>query len=125
APGATPRAITFDVSGVNNIGRDGKGNLILSVAGSTAILRRPVIYQLADGGDRHEIEGRYVIKGNRVSFKVKKFDARRPLIIDPVLSYSTFFGPSADALAIAVDASGYASITVRAASGIFPTRAGC
>ena len=46
------------------------------------------------------------------------------LVIDPVLSYSTYFGPSADALAIAVDASGNAYITGRATSGIFPTTPG-
>ncbi len=124
AAGANPRVIKFEVSGANKIERVGEGNLILSVAGTTAMLRRPVVYQLADGGGRHEIEGRYVVKGTRVSFKVKKFDARRPLVIDPVLSYSTFFGPSADALAIAVDASGNAYITGRATSGIFPTTPG-
>jgi len=45
-------------------------------------------------------------------------------VIDPVLSYSTYFGPSAEAFAIAIDSSGNAYLTGRANSGLFPTTAG-
>lgn len=124
APGADPSAVRFEILGAKKIQTDTQGNLILSVAGSTVTMHKPVVYQLEDGGDRHEIESRYEVKKNRVSFKVKKFDSTKPLVIDPILSYSTFFGPSADALAIAVDSSGNAYITGRATAGNFPVTSG-
>jgi hypothetical protein len=52
------------------------------------------VYQEAQG-KRTEVEGRYVLRGkNRVGFRVASYDAHQPLIIDPVLSYSTYLGGS-------------------------------
>jgi hypothetical protein len=74
---------------------------------------RPVIYQEVDGV-KQEIAGHYVLKGrHEVGFKVAQYDKSRPLIIDPVLAYSTFVGGnnSDQSDAIAVDADGNAYIT--------------
>ena len=46
-------------------------------------------------GVRQEVAGRYVMKGTRqVGFRVAAYDPSRPLIIDPVLVYSTYLGGS-------------------------------
>jgi hypothetical protein len=60
---------------------------------------------------RHSLEGRYVLKGeNGIGFEVASYDHSRPLIIDPVLIYSSYLGGSADdrATGIAVDSAGNA-----------------
>jgi hypothetical protein len=60
---------------------------------------------------------------NQVSFRVTGYDSRRRLVIDPVLSYSTYLGGSGYDLAqgIAVDAAGNAYITGDTVSSDFPT----
>jgi hypothetical protein len=89
-------------------------------------LRKPAIYQLSDNGGRREVNGNYVIKGKEIRFKVGAFDARRALIIDPILSYSTLLGGGNNdyAYGIAVDASGSSYIAGRNVSGGFPTTPG-
>ena len=54
----------------------------------------PVIYQDIDG-TRREIGGGYEMKrGQQIGFQVAAYDKTRPLVIDPVLSYSTYLGGS-------------------------------
>jgi Arc/MetJ-type ribon-helix-helix transcriptional regulator len=58
-----------------------------------------------------------------VSFKLGKYDRRRPLILDSVLAYSTYLGGSAfdEGHGIAVDSAGNAYVTVFTFSTNFPT----
>ena len=52
----------------------------------------PVSYQRI-GGERVEVESRYVLKGDGAyGFAVGAYDPRYPLVIDPGLAYSTFLG---------------------------------
>ncbi len=126
APGASLRAIKFQFEGAERISLDDAGNLHLAVEQDEVTLRKPVIYQLSDQGDRREVKGAYVLKGREVGFKVKAFDRRKPLIIDPVLSYSTLLGGGGHEYAsgIAVDSSGNAYVTGISSSGGFPTTPG-
>ena len=124
APHADPRVVKFNLEGAQHLRIDGTGDLVITVDHSEVRLRKPLIYQITDQGEQNEVSGSYALKGSEVSFKVKNYDARKALIIDPVLSYSTYFGPAANALAITVDASGNAYLTGSATSAIFPTTAG-
>jgi hypothetical protein len=75
-------------------------------------------------GTKREIRSHYVIKPNHeVGVRVASYDHGRPLIIDPVLAYSTYLGGSTDdyALDIAVDSAGNAYVTGGTASTDFPT----
>ncbi len=118
-PGADPKAIRFAVEGDAGHRLDAEGNLILDEKGDLR-LNRPMIYQ-AGTGSRTEIAGGYVLFGNRdVGFRLDNYDPRLPLVIDPVLSYSTFLGGSmAHGYAIAVDSSGNAYVSGEAGTG-FP-----
>jgi Beta-propeller repeat/Abnormal spindle-like microcephaly-assoc'd, ASPM-SPD-2-Hydin len=96
SPGADPRQVRFKIDGAERLGLSRSGGLVLHSEAGDVLWRKPVIYQEADGGKRF-IAGRYRIhSGREVGFQVGDYDRRKPLIIDPVLSYSTFFGGSLD-----------------------------
>ena len=72
---------------------------------------------------RHYLDGRYVLMaGNQVSFQVGAFDKAEPLIIDPVLTYSSYLGGSNidEGDGIAVDGMGNAYLTGLTSSPNFP-----
>jgi len=125
APGADPRAIAFDVRGARSLGVDADGQLDIRTAGGRLVQRKPAIYQTIDGR-RVSVDGGYVVHGTRVGFRVARYDRRRPLVIDPVLSYSTYLGGGDhdEAYAIAVDAGGHAYVTGFTYSSDFPSSAG-
>jgi hypothetical protein len=123
APGANPRVIAMHFDGVDKISINPQGELILSLAGGKIRQPKPVIYQTVDGV-RKEIAGGYqLVDTHTVAFAVGQYDHSQPLIIDPVLSYSTYFGGSAGdtAYAVALDASGNVYITGQTFSKEFST----
>src|SRR5229473_2058258 len=124
APSADPRTIRLAIAGAKKLELGPSGDLVLSTAAGEVRLHKPIVYQQA-GGIREEIAGRYVLRGKcQIGFEVATYDASKPLIIDPVLSYSTYLGGSAgdSGNAIAVDASGNAYVTGETSSTNFPTK---
>ena len=91
SPGADPGKITMRFDGADKVEIDGQGDLIMEIQGTQVRWRKPVAYQETAAG-RNEIPSRYVLKGQLVSFEVGSYDRTRPLVIDPVLVYSTFLG---------------------------------
>lgn len=92
---------------------DRRGDLVAGRGAAALRQLRPAIYQQAGSG-RTAISGRYVLDGkDTVRFQVGSYDTHRPLVIDPVLVYSTYLGGSGNDVAngIAVDAAGNAYIT--------------
>jgi hypothetical protein len=144
-PGADSRQITlaFQSSAaksgsMSELRIDRKGDLVVVGGGSEVRFRRPVVYQptivntelTRDERRRvtgnHFVDGEYVLKDGRVMFKVAAYDQSKPLVIDPILVYSTYVGGSGwdHGYAIAVDSSGDAYLTGRTGSLQFPTTAG-
>jgi photosystem II stability/assembly factor-like uncharacterized protein len=126
AAGVDPNVIRFRIEGANRIMLAKSGDLQLLLNDGTVTLHKPGIYQLAGDGNRREVKGEYLIKGNEIGFKVKAFDSRKPLIIDPVLSYSTLLGSGGNeyAYGVAVDSSGNAYVTGTTDVSVFPTTPG-
>jgi len=120
--GANPKLIRFSVEGADNIRLDKSGKLLLGEVS----LNKPVIYQVDENGNRREVKGGYVVNGNEVRFKLDRFDSSKPLVIDPVLTYSTLLGSGFNDVAnsIAVDSQGSAYVTGVTESTIFPTTPG-
>jgi hypothetical protein len=122
APGADPKAIALKIKGAQKLAIDSRGDLILHIPEGETKFQKPVIYQMA-GTERREIAGNYSLAaGNHVRFAVAKYDRSLPLVIDPLLTYSTFLGGSGDesGLGIAVDANGDAFIAGSTTSTDFP-----
>jgi hypothetical protein len=115
--------IQLTVQGADSVGTDGQGNLVLATPVGNLTEHAPVIYQDVNGVQQ-AVSGQFVVEGgNQVGFQVGAYDASQPLVIDPVLGYSTYFGGSGDdyAAGIAVDGAGNAYITGYTASANFPT----
>jgi hypothetical protein len=124
APGADYRKIILAFEAAKAIRLDARGDLSLRVAGWPEVRQsKPVAYQEVYG-QRREVAVNYVLQGKRrVAFRVGKYDRTRPLVIDPVLSYSTYLGGSGSdrAESIAVDSAGSAYVTGATYSLNFPT----
>ncbi len=126
APGAEPRTIALGFEGVDRLEVDSAGELVLHTDGGEVRQRRPVAYQETESGERREVAAAYVLKGGReVAFEVGDYDKNSPLVIDPVLVYSTYLGGlnSDSGYGIAVDATGAAYVTGTTASDNFPVSA--
>jgi hypothetical protein len=96
APGADPASIRMSFQGANSISLDSQGNLVLSTASGDVLEHAPVVYQVV-GGSRQAIAGQFVLLGqDEVGFQVGPHDSSLPVTIDPVLSYSTYFGGTSD-----------------------------
>src|SRR5437660_706851 len=123
APGTDPSVIGLRYAGVDTMEVDSHGDLILKVAGAEIRQRKPLIYQ-ENGDIRREVAGGYSIRGrDEIKFAVGTYDLSRPLVIDPVLVYSTYLGGSVqdEGHGIAVDSAGTAYVAGLTSSTTLPT----
>ena len=123
APGADPNVIQLAFNGADKL-EVNQQNLVLHTNVGSVQLHKPVVYQEIEG-KRREIASHYVLKGtNQVGFSMAAYDHKQPLIVDPVLSYSTYLGGSNydEGNGIAVDRAGNAYITGSTSSTDFPTQ---
>jgi Beta-propeller repeat len=126
APGADPAGIRLSYTGAERLVVDGSGALVLHAGGSQLRQAPPVVYQQVDGVKR-EVRGRYVLHGDhRVGFALAGYDTTLPLVIDPVITYSTYLGGSGDDEPIwsDIDRAGNFYVTGITFSPDFPTTRG-
>jgi hypothetical protein len=108
APGASHRAIALAFDGSTDLKIDRQGNLRLGTSAGTLVQHAPVIYQ-NKSGRRSTVRGGYALRADRsVGFDVGSYDPKLPLVIDPVLTYSTYLGGSREerVAGVAFDAQG-------------------
>jgi HYDIN/CFA65/VesB-like, Ig-like domain/Beta-propeller repeat/Cep192 domain 4 len=126
SPESDAKLIRLGLEGAERVHVNAFGDLVLAVNGGEVYLRHPRAYQ-GRGVGRKQIAVHYVLRaGNQVSFDLGAYDHHRELVIDPVLSYSTYLGGSGgDAgYSIALDSSGNAYVAGTTASLNFPTTTG-
>ncbi len=126
APKANPKQIRLAFDGIDSMRIGNDGELILATAHGDLVQPRPFVYQERDG-KRSQVQGRYALLGkNEVGFTLGRYDRTRPLVIDPVLLYSTFFGGTGtdQGIGIVVDGSGNAYIAGYTDSASFPGSSG-
>jgi hypothetical protein len=105
APGAEPSQIALSFSGAST--HIESGDLVLSTSDGDVRFQAPYLYQ-QDGSTRKAVSGSFrQIADNRIGFAVGTYDRSRELVIDPLLTYSTYFGGSGDEtlVRLAIDAS--------------------
>jgi Beta-propeller repeat/Bacterial Ig domain len=124
APGADARAIQLAFDGIDGMSIDRAGNLVVSTAAGVMRQHKPIVYQEI-GGVRHAIDGRYVIQPDRrVSFQVARYDTRKPLVIDPVLTFATYLGGPGEelfGLSAAATQSSYPAVAVDSQGNVYLT----
>jgi hypothetical protein len=126
--GANPNAIKLAFEGTDTVETDANGNLRLLAAGEEVLLHKPRLYQMHTG-QREEVAGEYRLREAsraprrwEIGFRIAAYDPDRLLVIDPVLSYSTYLGGVGTdaATGVAVDAQGHAYILGWTDSADFP-----
>jgi hypothetical protein len=122
APHANPGSIQIHFVGVDSIVVDDQGQLIIKIDGTELRQPRPVIYQRR-GATQIPVQGGYRRAANgTVGFELNAYDPELPLVIDPRLEYSTYFGGNGGdlGLAVKVDANGNIYFTGQTLSTQFP-----
>jgi hypothetical protein len=109
SPGTDVKNIRLRFDGAHTARIDESGNLLLGVGEQELQHKRPIAYQEISGA-RNEIAAEYSLSESQgdtfhVGFVVADHDRSLPLVIDPVVSFSTFLGGSASdtGRAIAID----------------------
>jgi hypothetical protein len=123
--GADPERIGLRFRGARRIRLDRRGHLVLETASGELRFRRPFAYQ-REGERRRQVMVRYRVAGDLVTFRIGPWDRSRELLIDPVLSFSSYLGGAGfDAgYGIAADSSGNIYVSGETASADFPLPAG-
>lgn len=101
APGADPHRIRLSFPGADSVRVDRSGDLVVAAAGSEQRQRLPRIYQGAQ-----TIAGRFArLPDGAFGFDLGPYDRSRELVIDPVVTYGSYFG-GGGIEAMALDAAG-------------------
>lgn len=113
APGANPGVIRMRFSGHDSAVIDAAGALqIFAKNVSLLTIKKPTAYQVKNGA-RVAVPAEFKLKGGELSFKIGEYDRSTRLTIDPVVSYSSYFGGSGNDVGfdIATDNTGASFVT--------------
>jgi hypothetical protein len=108
AAGTDPQQIILRFNGAEKISVNPQGDLIIGLNGGKVVQHAPVAYQKI-GDTRRAIASAYkIVDAHTATFALGDYDRNQPLVIDPVLGYSTYFGGNYGEIAhaVAIDASG-------------------
>lgn len=130
APQADPQQIELAFDGVERFELNEQGDLLLSLGDLNLKMLKPTVYQTVNGS-RLQIESHYSIRNPQssirnqtVGFEIGDYDRNLPLVIDPVIDYSTYFGGSGTDIGygIAIDRNRNVYITGQTSSLNYPTK---
>lgn len=128
-PGVNPNHIRMRIEGAKKLNIDSEGDLQIVVENDEEQIfqmKKPVIYQMVEG-NKVDVEGKFILLAKQeVGLSLGNYDTTRQLVIDPILTYSTYLGGTENdvGLGISIDRSGYAYVVGFTNSFDFPTTAG-
>ncbi len=127
AAGSDPAAISMSFTGGGKPSLATDGALVLG-SGTAAELHqsKPTVYQDVDGR-RRPVDGAFAVgPDGKVGFQLGEYDRTRALVIDPVITYSTYLagsvGGSSRATAVATGPSGAVYVTGTTYAANFPVQ---
>jgi len=125
-PGSDLDSIALRFDGAAQVELDADGNLVLRVGARSVTQTRPLAYQDLEGKRLPVPAGYRLVSDGTVRFDLGPHDRSVPVVIDPVLAYSTYLGGTGfdEGMSIAVDAFGNAYIAGDVTSVDFPTTPG-
>ena len=126
APGADPRRIRLGFEGAEKLSVAANGALVVGAGRQDVRFRRPRVYQEMHGV-QNDVQCGWVVGGaEEAHFSVAGYNKRRPLVVDPVLEFSTYLGGSSDdsTKGITVDSTGCVYLVGLTHSTDFPITPG-
>lgn len=94
-PHVAPEQIAMQYEGTDYL-RVKEGNLYIGISDYETVELKPFAYQESENGEKEEIECRFIVKNNKVSFRLGKYDPGKALVIDPVMVFCSYTGSYAD-----------------------------
>lgn len=124
SPGADPSSIAMEFDSLSRLELDSEGDLrVYMPEGLLLQMPKPTIYQDIEGV-RSTIASGYVVDRHKATFQIGPYNPASPLIIDPVLGFSSRLGGQGNTSgqAIAVDAAGNIYVTGDTLAVNFPIK---
>ncbi len=94
-PGVDPSVIKIEAKGVESLRIDREGNLIIPTSVQDIVEFKPYIFQPRKD-KKIEIKGDFNIDNNIITYSIEEYNSQLPLIIDPVIVFSTYSGSNSD-----------------------------
>ena len=96
SPGSDAQQIELNFKGATNVSVASNGDLVLGLQGRELRFQSPHVYQKSSAGVQ-TVAGSFAMRGkNRAGFEIGPYDRSRTLVIDPVLTFSTYLGGTGD-----------------------------
>lgn len=118
-----PRQIRLAFDGVSRLRLNDNGDLEIDTGQQKMSFKKPLAYQYKDGHKQIVATTFELASRNTVNFRITHYDTSRKLVIDPVITYSSYLGGngSDSGLSIAVDGAGNRYIAGGTTSVDFPS----
>ncbi|MFZ0860876.1 MAG: SBBP repeat-containing protein [Candidatus Sulfotelmatobacter sp.] len=124
-PGSDPGQAELEFNGTKQL-EVKDGALVIQGESGSMRLEAPRVYQEI-AGKQQPVEGSFVLRGaKRAGFAIGAYDHSRELVIDPILTFSTYFGGSGDehSTYVAIDGSFNIYLAGSTTSPNLPTMSG-
>ena len=105
-PGADTTKIQLEIEGTSGITLDHDGNLLLHTSSGVLRQEKPVVYQ-ETAGERVRVDAQFVLSSSKhVAIRISDYDRGKPLVIDPVISFSATLGQGGGQTTVALGPTG-------------------
>lgn len=108
SPGAEPSLIQISFDGADLLKQQRNGDLLIRSGKTEFRQTRPRVYQKIQGKEVLVAAGYRMAGRNRVGITLGPYDRSKPLVVDPVIQFASYFGGAGQdsAVAVALDSAG-------------------